>query len=213
MQLTFRAAAMAAAIVTNTLFGAGASGARAQDPVVSAATAVTTQSGAAWIAEGTVASPAPVAAPVPSEPAAPSIHADSLQELVGDMPIETELEPDLKCLAQAIYFEARGEPLDGQLAVAEVVINRATSGLYPSSYCDVIKQPAQFSFVRHGRIPQPDESSSSWRRAKAVAQIAQQDLWESKAADALYFHATYVRPSWARQKVQLAQIDTHIFYR
>ena len=68
-------------------------------------------------------------------------------------------------------------------------------------------------FVRRGIIPQADESSLAWRRAKAIAQIAQQNLWESEARDALYFHATYVHPTWAHQKVQLAQIDTHIFYR
>jgi len=119
----------------------------------------------------------------------------------------------MKCLAQAVYFEARGEPLDGQLAVAEVVINRATSGLYPTDYCSVITQRAQFSFVRNGVIPQADETSQAWRRARAVAQIAQENLWQTQAADALYFHATYVSPSWARQKARLAQIDTHIFYR
>ena len=89
----------------------------------------------------------------------------------------------------------------------------STTAALPSSVNGVITQPAQFSFVHRGRIPQADESSQAWRRATAVAQIAQQDLWESKAADALYFHATYVRPGWARQKVELAQIDTHIFYR
>jgi spore germination cell wall hydrolase CwlJ-like protein len=144
-------------------------------------------------------------------PFSPSV--DSLQQLVGDMPVEVELTGDMQCLAQAIYFEARGEPLAGQLAVARVVINRATSGLYPSNYCDVVTQPAQFSFVKKGRIPAADEGSSAWQRAKAVAMIAQQDLWESEAGDALYFHATYVRPSWARQKVARATIDTHIFYR
>ncbi|MEO6152471.1 MAG: cell wall hydrolase [Croceibacterium sp.] len=136
-----------------------------------------------------------------------------MQQLVGDMPVESDLAADLKCVAQAVYFEARGEPLDGQLAIAEVIINRATSGRYPSDYCAVVTQRAQFSFVRRGRIPAVDAASTAWRRAKAVAQIAQQDLWESTANDALYFHATYVRPGWARQKQQLAQIDTHVFYR
>ena len=140
-------------------------------------------------------------------------QATSLQELVGDMPVEEEMSPDMKCLAQAVYFESRGEPLAGQLAVAEVVINRANSGHYPSDYCSVITQRAQFSFVRRGVIPQADETSLAWRRAKAIALIAQQDLWASEARDALYFHATYVNPSWARQKTQLAKIDTHIFYR
>ena len=129
------------------------------------------------------------------------------------MPIQSDLSADLKCLAPAVYFEARGEPIEGQLAVAEVVINRARSGLYPDNYCDVVTQPAQFSFVRHGQIPAADETSAAWQRAEAIAEIAQQNLWQTKAADALYFHATYVNPSWSRQKVQLAQIDTHIFYR
>ena len=139
--------------------------------------------------------------------------ATSLSELVGDMPVEAELSTDMKCLAQAVYFEARGEPLTGQLAVARVVMNRAASGLYPSDYCSVVTQRAQFSFVRNGRIPHADEDSDEWRRAKAIAQIAHQDLWESEAGDALYFHATYVRPGWASRKTQLARIDTHIFYR
>lgn len=219
--LNFRGAVTAAAGLLS-LFAGNPSAAWAQEqasaPTVSAATAVPTSpaaplSGSAWIAQGT----APMAAtPVPAAPAATvanQIHADSLRELVGDMPVDGELGADVRCLAQAVYFEARGEPLDGQLAVAEVIINRATSGKYPTDYCAVVTQPAQFSFVHHGRIPTADESSDAWRRAKAVAQIAQQDLWESKAADAMYFHATYVRPTWARQKTELAQIDTHIFYR
>jgi len=213
--LTFRGAVTAVAGLLS-LFAGEPSAAWAQDnaalPTVAAATPVTAPlSGSAWIAQGT-APIAPSATPVAATPT-PAIHADSLRELVGDMPVDTELAPELRCLAQAVYFEARGEPLDGQLAVAEVIINRATSGKYPSDYCAVVAQPAQFSFVHHGHIPTADEGSDAWRRAKAVAQIAQQDLWQSKAADAMYFHATYVRPTWARQKTELAQIDTHIFYR
>lgn len=147
------------------------------------------------------------------EAAARYRQAASLQELVGDMPIDAELSADMKCLAEAVYFEARGEPLDGQLAVAKVVINRAMSGIYPSDYCSVITQRAQFSFVRGGRIPQADENSAAWRKAKAVAQIAHQGLWACAADNAMFFHATYVKPSWANRKQQLARIDTHIFYR
>lgn len=139
--------------------------------------------------------------------------AASLSELVATMPVDAALSSDMQCLAEAIYFEARGEPLEGQLAVAKVVINRANSGLYPSDYCSVVTQPAQFSFVRRGVIPEADEGSDAWRRAMAIAQIAEDGLWECKARDALYFHATYVRPKWASAKTQLARIDTHIFYR
>jgi len=138
--------------------------------------------------------------------------AASLARLVETMP-DAPLSRDLQCLAQAIYFEARGEPLDGQLAVGAVIVNRTTSGRYPSDYCSVVTQPGQFSFVHRGRIPSADETSPSWTRARAVAQIAHQDLWHSAAGEALFFHARYVRPGWARTKVALATIDSHIFYR
>jgi spore germination cell wall hydrolase CwlJ-like protein len=180
-----------------SLFGAGTPVALAQD-----------QAPLAYVAEEVVQ-------PLPAEETleARVTQATSLHELVGDMPIADELSADMKCLAQAVYFESRGEPLAGQLAVARVVINRATSGLYPPDYCAVVTQRSQFSFVRGGRIPAADEGSEAWRRARAIAQIAHEDLWKSEAGDALYFHATYVNPSWARRKTQLARIDTHVFYR
>jgi spore germination cell wall hydrolase CwlJ-like protein len=185
------------AVLFVSLFGAGTPVALAQD-----------QAPLVYIAEEVVQ-------PLPTEAtlAARVAQAPSLHELVGDMPLVEELSADMKCLAQAVYFEARGEPLAGQLAVARVVINRATSGLYPPDYCAVVTQRSQFSFVRGGRIPQADETSEAWRRARAIAQIAHQDLWQSEARDALYFHASYVKPGWARRKTQLARIDTHIFYR
>ena len=207
-----RAGAFApAAILFVTFFGAEA-GAWAQDQapgsLVEAVAATPDPDAPRFVAEEVVQ-------PLPSEESleARVAEAASLQELVGDMPVEDALSPDMKCLAQAVYFESRGEPLSGQLAVARVVINRAASGLYPADYCSVVTQRKQFSFVRNGRIPAADESSSAWRRAKAIAQIAHQDLWDSEAGDALYFHATYVNPSWARRKTQLARIDTHVFYR
>jgi spore germination cell wall hydrolase CwlJ-like protein len=139
--------------------------------------------------------------------------AASLAELVEAMPADAQLSRDLECLAQAIYFEARGEPLDGQLAVGAVIVNRANSGRYPSDYCSVVTQPGQFSFVRGGSIPSANEGSPAWSRARALAQIAHRELWQSEAADALFFHARYVRPGWARTKTKLAAIDSHIFYR
>jgi spore germination cell wall hydrolase CwlJ-like protein len=206
-----RAGAFApAAILFVTVFGAEA-GAWAQDQ--SPSTAVEVDEALAPEAPRFVAEE--LAQPLPTEESLEErvAQATSLHELVGDMPVEEALSPDIKCLAQAVYFESRGEPLTGQLAVARVVINRAASGLYPSDYCSVVTQRKQFSFVRNGRIPQANEGSGEWLRAKAIAQIAHRDLWESEAGDALYFHATYVRPGWANRKTQLARIDTHIFYR
>ncbi|WP_298306514.1 cell wall hydrolase [uncultured Erythrobacter sp.] len=151
----------------------------------------------------------PVAGPASPTPG----DSASLGELVSSMDKDTDLTEQMRCLAGAVYFEARGEPLAGQLAVAEVVINRSQDSRWPASYCGVVYQRAQFSFVRGGRMPSINTSKATWRRAKAVAQIAHDNLWQSEASNAVYFHANYVRPSWSRKKTRVATIDTHVFYR
>jgi spore germination cell wall hydrolase CwlJ-like protein len=208
MSRTGRAGAIAAAaMITVTLFGARATGAWAETATETAPmptpTAAVAEDQPRFYAEEVVQ----------SLPEADAGDAASLAQLVETMPADGALSRDLMCLAQAIYFEARGEPLAGQLAVGAVVVNRTNSGRYPSDYCSVVTQRGQFSFVRGGRIPSPNEASPAWSRAKAIAQIAHQDLWQSEAGDALFFHARYVRPGWARSKVQLATIDSHVFYR
>lgn len=140
-------------------------------------------------------------------------QAETLHQLVQSVPSSGQLSEEMRCLAGAIYFEARGEPLEGQLAVAQVVINRSESRQFPSSYCGVVYQRAQFSFVRGGSMPQIKQGSAAWKRAKSIARIAHQGMWESEADDSLYFHANYVRPSWAKRKTARATIKTHIFYR
>lgn len=155
----------------------------------------------------------PLAEAETSEDGTSKFEASSLRELVGMVDTDEQLTEQMRCLAGAVYFESRGEPLDGQLAVAQVVINRAEDRRWPASYCGVVYQRSQFSFVRGGRMPNINTSSTAWDRAKAVATIAHEGLWESQAADAVYFHASYVRPAWSRRKVRLAQIDTHVFYR
>ena len=157
-----------------------------------------------------------VVQPLPQEPAeekASAQTASSLSQLVSQMPAAGEMSREMECLAGAIYFESRGEPLAGQLAVGQVIINRAESGAFPSDYCGVVFQRSQFSFVRGGRMPSIDRGSAAWAKATAVARIAHEGLWESEAGDALFFHANYVRPSWSRTKIARATIDTHIFYR
>jgi spore germination cell wall hydrolase CwlJ-like protein len=149
----------------------------------------------------------------PEEPDPTVSNAATLRELVSSVDTSDTMSRDMMCLAQAVYFEARGEPLDGQLAVARVVINRAESNTFPDDYCSVVTQRAQFSFVRGGRIPAPNRSSAAWTRAKAIARIAHRDLWESPAHDALYFHATHVRPRWAGRMTTRATIENHVFYR
>lgn len=116
------------------------------------------------------------------------------------------------CLARAVYFEARGESLEGQLAVAQVVRNRAASGRYPSTLCGVVTQPAQFSFIRRGQFPSVNTADPLWRKALAIADIAKKDLAEQIAPNVLWYHASYVAPSWGRRLTRVAQIGTHIFY-
>jgi hypothetical protein len=119
---------------------------------------------------------------------------------------------DEMCLAKAVYFEARGESIEGQLAVAQVVLNRAKSGIYPPTVCGVVTQPAQFSFVHGGQMPPPDTASECWHKALAIADIATKHLATSLASNVLWYHATYVAPAWGRQHVRVAQIGMHIFY-
>jgi len=117
------------------------------------------------------------------------------------------------CLANAVYFEARGESLEGQLAVAEVVLNRARSGRYPATWCGVVTQRAQFSFVHGGVIPAANRGSEAWRRAVAIARIAQQGSNRMLAPNVLWYHANYVSPAWGRRLARSSVIGAHIFYR
>ena len=123
------------------------------------------------------------------------------------------LDEEANCLATAVYFESKGEPLEGQLAVAQVVLNRAASGRYPASLCGVVKQHAQFSFVRDGNFPWIDAGCNAWRRAQAIARIATKRLVASLPSDVLWYHADYVAPRWRQALVKVEKIGAHIFYR
>ena len=137
----------------------------------------------------------------------------SLGELVQAYASEKAANLEQDCLANAVYFEARGEPIEGQLAVAEVVLNRASSGRYPASLCAVVTQKAQFSFIRRGgRFPKADRSSEAWRKAVAIAHIAEARLSRELAPDVLWYHASHVAPSWGKRLTRQAQIGLHIFY-
>lgn len=139
------------------------------------------------------------------------LKADSLAAMVDAQGAPGAVDGDMKCLAGAVYFESKGESLEGQLAVARVIINRAKSGRFADSLCGVVYQPSQFSFVRGGGMPPIRLESTSWREAVAIAQIAIDDSWDSRAEGALFFHARRVSPGWGKAK--LASIDNHIFYR
>jgi len=141
--------------------------------------------------------------------ATPSLAGPSLAAIVPTA--STALTPELECLAGAIYFEAKSESLEGQLAVGRVVINRSRSGRFPASYCGVVYQRSQFSFIRGGAMPPINRSSHLWQQAVAVAKIADANAYPSEAEGALFFHATRVSPNWHLTRV--ARVDNHVFYR
>ena len=135
-----------------------------------------------------------------------------LYALVGKYATDAQLDDQMTCLATAVYFEARGESLEGQLAVARVVMNRAASGKYPPSWCATVKQPAQFSFVRNGQFPQVGVGRDAWRKAQAIAQLAAANIVPSIRGDVLWYHANYVAPSWGHRLSVDQKIGAHIFY-
>lgn len=144
-----------------------------------------------------------------ADPVSP-MSASSLAELVAAQP-QGDLSRELDCLAGAIYFEAKSESLPGQLAVGRVIVARSKSGRFPASYCGVVYQPSQFSFVRGNSMPGIDRSSRQWKNAAAMARIAHEGTWRSPVEGALFFHAAYVSPGW--RLTRLARVDNHVFYR
>jgi hypothetical protein len=124
-----------------------------------------------------------------------------------------------KCLANAIYFEARSEPVRGQIAVAQVIINRAFSGYYPEDICGVVYQNAhrhlscQFTFACDG-IPDVVTEPEHWGRAQRIATAALDGkIWLGDVGLATHYHASYVYPYWVRSMRKLKKIGLHTFYR
>jgi hypothetical protein len=153
--------------------------------------------------------PALTAEPAP----APANVRKTLDQLVDEHRVGPDLDSEAKCVATAVYFESMGEPLQGQLAVARVVLNRAASGQYPTSWCGVVKQKAQFSFVRGGRFPRIDTGSEAWAKAQAITRIAIKNAADSLPLDVLWYHADYVAPKWRKNLNRVDKIGAHIFYR
>lgn len=213
-QFRVASAVCIAASLATILFSTGGSGAKAQDiqiPVAEApgSSAITVEP------RSSVFRPAeqPLPQPERSEPDATDAlpSAVSLADLVERTPLPASLSREMECLAGAVYFEARSETLAGQLAVGRVIVTRATSGRFPSSYCGVVYQPSQFSFVRANAMPWVDHDSPKWQQAVKIAVIADSGAWKSPVEGAMFFHAAHVTPSWG--KIRMARVDNHVFYR
>jgi spore germination cell wall hydrolase CwlJ-like protein len=124
-----------------------------------------------------------------------------------------------KCLANAIYFEARGEPVRGQIAVAQVVLNRVFSGKYPNTVCGVVYQNAhrrlacQFTFACDGIRDVVREPDAMERAKKIAAQTLDGKLWLPEVGKATHYHAYWVHPGWVREMTKLHKLGVHTFYR
>ncbi|QNP45498.1 cell wall hydrolase [Sphingomonas sediminicola] len=146
------------------------------------------------------------ATPTPVKP------SGDLSSLVAQLRSSEPGSRELECLAVGVYFESKSEPLAGQLAVGEVIANRANSnGRFPSTYCGVLFQRSQFSFIRGRSLPSVPRASKQWQTAVAIAKIVDQDLKDSVVGNALFFHAKRVSPGWRLRRV--ASVGNHIFYR
>jgi N-acetylmuramoyl-L-alanine amidase len=175
----------------------------------------------AWpldVPTATPAAPVP-AAPIEAMPASPPPVVTLPAQPAPQLAVQTEpstptmnvSQADENCLATAVYFEAKGEPRRGQLAVAQVIVNRMHSGRFPASVCGVVKQRGQFSFVHGGHLPSAPRSSAAWSQAVSVAHKVLDGTAERVASNALFFHARGVSAGW--HAVRVAQIGNQVFYR
>lgn len=123
-----------------------------------------------------------------------------------------------ECLAEALYFEARGEPIIGQYAVAEVILNRVDHADYPSTICDVVNQgtgrrfACQFTYTCDGR-PERIDDDTAWHRVGHIARIMIDGAPRDLTAGATHYHADWVSPRWARMFPRTAEYGIHVFYR
>jgi N-acetylmuramoyl-L-alanine amidase len=116
----------------------------------------------------------------------------------------------LDCLARNVYYEARGESLTGQYAVAEVTMNRKAALGYPKTLCEVVYQKDAFSWTAMS-LDAP--GGVSWQRALRVAQDVYYGRRPAELHGVLHYHATYVQPNWSKEKERVATIGRHVFYR
>ncbi|MFO1185916.1 MAG: cell wall hydrolase [Bauldia sp.] len=158
----------------------------------------------------------------PQAPATPRIiQDDAAHAWVNNvLPATIRSPAEQRCLAEAIYFEARDEPVAGQEAVAQVVLNRVKNPAYPNTICGVVYQNAelrnacQFSFACDGQPDVADEPRA-WVTARDIAlrAVMGELAWNDTVGSSTHYHATYVKPDWARTMRKVATIGTHIFYK
>ena len=156
LSLTDASAALASPLIADMI-----------QPVPARSSETTASSADQAAVEADAAAAETVSQQIDTQTAQPPLKAESLAQLVAMSDMPAEIDEETRCLAGAVYFESKGETLNGQLAVARVVIARRDSGRFASSLCGVVYQPSQFSFVRGGRMPAIPTASRDWKEAVA----------------------------------------------
>jgi spore germination cell wall hydrolase CwlJ-like protein len=162
-----------------------------------------------------------------AEPAAPAVDDPELAGALPDGAVApffmsaadgAEKSRAVHCLSEAVYYEAGFEPVDGQRAVAQVVLNRVRDPNFPDTVCGVVYQGwwrrtgCQFSFVCDGSLVRRPPGDDEWARARAVAEQALNGYVATVVGAATHYHTDYVHPYWRRSVVEVARVGTHIFY-
>lgn len=144
--------------------------------------------------------------------------ATTLMALVFPGEGKAGLKEEIDCLALNIYFEARGEPVDGRIAVGHVVLNRVADSRYPDKICEVVKQGGpkprhrcQFSWWCDGRSDRPRDVQA-WRESQVLARVIFWGYAEDPTGGALWYHADYTQPAWGRKLARGPKIGRHHFY-
>ena len=155
--------------------------------------------------------PGPDAAPSPDAAAAALTPAVTLDDRVAREGADVAaLDPELECMAKVVHHEAANQSLKGQLAVAQLILNRVKSPLFPKSICAVVNQRGQFFHTARYFVP---ASSPRWHVAVGIARVARADDMPPVAPGALFYHASFARPSWSHRRVLVARIGGNVFYR
>jgi len=147
----------------------------------------------------------------------PAVAADVVQPFFLHAANPAEQDRAVRCLTDAIYYEAANEPVEGQRAVAQVVVNRVRDKHFPKSVCGVVfegwerRTGCQFSFVCDGSIRRRHADPAAWDRVRPIAEAALNGYVVPEVGTATHYYATYVRPNWIRTVSQVTEIGKHVF--
>lgn len=148
-----------------------------------------------------------------------SLSPEKVKTIFGGLTEEEFRARELQCMATAVYFESRGEPYRGQVAVGQVIMNRIRSPIYPKTICGVVYQGSlnrnacQFSFACDGKRDRPENKELWASSVKVAKQVIAREAWIDEVGYSTHYHADYVSPDWRHMFERVAKVGVHIFYK